>query len=59
MIKEGNIVGSFGISRDITERKRAEERILSLARFPDENPHPVMRVAPDGSVIYANKASEP
>ncbi|MGA2977718.1 MAG: PAS domain S-box protein [Spirochaetia bacterium] len=55
----GNIIGTFGISRDITERKQAEERILSLARFPDESPHPVMRVTPDGLVIYANKASGP
>jgi len=44
--QEGNIIGTFGISHDITERKRAEERIPSLARFPDENPHPVMRVTP-------------
>ena len=43
---------------NITERKRSEERVLSLARFPDENPHPVMRVRPDGSLSYANKASE-
>jgi len=57
--KGGTVTGLVGISRDITERKQAEERILSLARFPDENPHPVMRVTPDGSVIYANKASEP
>jgi two-component system cell cycle sensor histidine kinase/response regulator CckA len=57
--QDGNIIGTFGISRDITERKRAEAHILSLARFVDENPHPVMRVTPDGSVIYANKASEP
>ena len=56
---EGNIIGTFGISRDITEHKRAEKRILSLAHFPDENPHPVMRVTTDGSIIYANKASEP
>ena len=56
--QEGNIIGTFGLSRDITERKRAEERLLSLARFPDESPQPVMRVTPDGSVIYANKASE-
>ena len=54
----GNIIGTFGISRDVTERKRAEEHIQSLARFADENPHPVMRVKPDGSVIYANKASQ-
>ena len=57
--QEGKIIGTFGVSHDITERKRFEERVQSLARFPDENPHPVMRVTPDGSVIYANKASEP
>jgi two-component system cell cycle sensor histidine kinase/response regulator CckA len=54
----GSIFGTFSISRDITERKKAEERIQGLARFPDENPQPVIRVTPDGSVIYANKASE-
>ena len=57
--QEGNIIGTFGISRDITARKQAEERILSLAHFPDESPHPIMRVTREGSVIYANKASEP
>lgn len=57
--QKGNIVGTFGISRDITERKKAEERILNLVRFPDESPHPVMRVTADGLIIYANKASEP
>lgn len=57
--QEGKVIGIFGISRDVTEHKRAEERILSLARFPDENPHPVMRVTPDGAIIYSNKASEP
>ena len=40
-------------------RKQAEERNLSLARFVDENPHPVMRVTSDGSLVYANNASEP
>ena len=56
--QEGNIIGTFGISRNITEHKRTEKSILSLARFTDENPHPVMRVTPDGAVVYANKASE-
>jgi len=57
--QKGNIIGTFGISHDITERKHAEEHILSLARFPDENPHPIMRVTLAGAIIYANKASEP
>ena len=30
-----------------------------VARFPDRNPHPVIRVTPDGSLLYANQASRP
>jgi PAS domain S-box-containing protein len=44
--------------RDITERKHAEEQIKSLARFPEENPNPVLRVARNGAILYANPASD-
>ncbi|MEF3696079.1 ATP-binding protein [Desulfolutivibrio sp.] len=44
-------------ARNISERKRAYEEIQSLARFPGENPNPVLRVAPDMTVLHANKAS--
>src|SRR5208337_2694762 len=47
----------FATIRDITDRKHAEERILNLARFPDENPSPVLRVAPDGTLLYSNPSS--
>ena len=43
--------------RDISERKQAEQEIVSLAKFPSENPNPVMRLSRDGIVIYANSAS--
>jgi PAS domain S-box-containing protein len=43
--------------RDITERKRTEEEIKSISKFPDENPNPVLRVSSDGILIYANKSS--
>ncbi len=45
------------ISKDITDRKRAEEEIKNLARFPGEDPSPVLRVAADGTILYANPAS--
>jgi PAS domain S-box-containing protein len=45
--------------RDLTRQKRAEEQIRSLARFPDENPNPMLRIGHDGTVLYANEASEP
>jgi signal transduction histidine kinase len=44
------------IVRDVTERKRADEEIRSLARFPAENPHPVFRLDHDGIILYANVA---
>ena len=40
---------------DITERKQAEAETQSLARFTEENPHPVMRVTSEGGVLYANR----
>ena len=47
-----SIVSTF---RNITERKRAEEKAESLARFPEENPNPVMRLNSEGMILYANK----
>jgi|GEM_PF-4918326 len=41
-----------------SERKRREVRIESLSRFPSENPSPVLRVAPDGKVLYTNDAGK-
>jgi PAS domain S-box-containing protein len=46
-------------ARDIGERKRAYAEIQSLARFPGENPNPVLRVVPDMTVRHVNKAGEP
>jgi len=42
---------------NLTESKRAEEKILSLSRFPAENPNPILRLTPDGMILYANQAS--
>ena len=49
--------GLFILSTDITERKRDEETIRDLGRFPEENPNPVMRADSDGRIIYANSGS--
>ncbi len=42
---------------DISNRKRAEQEISSLAKFPSESPSPVLRVNRRGVIIYANTAS--
>ncbi|MEO8391580.1 MAG: PAS domain S-box protein, partial [Chloroflexota bacterium] len=44
---------------DITQRILAEEQARSQARFPAENPNPVLRIAPNGQILYANDASLP
>jgi PAS domain S-box-containing protein len=40
---------------DVTESKRAEEEIRILARFPSENPDPVLRVDRSGLLLFANE----
>ncbi len=42
---------------DITSAKRAEEAIRKLARFPADNPAPVLRLGVDGTLLYANSAA--
>ncbi|MFW5940572.1 MAG: ATP-binding protein [Chloroflexota bacterium] len=39
-----------------SERARAEEEIRRLARFPQENPSPVLRFAESGKLLYGNEA---
>jgi PAS domain S-box-containing protein len=54
---DGKLAGSVHVARDITERKKAEKKIANLAKFPEENPNPVLRIGRRGMLIYANKAS--
>jgi hypothetical protein len=53
---QGHFVAVFDV---ITERKQAQERAESAARFPAENPSPVLRVAADGTLLYANAGARP
>ncbi|MCJ7586660.1 MAG: PAS domain S-box protein, partial [Candidatus Aminicenantes bacterium] len=55
-IEKRKVIGEFGIARDITERKKAEKEIQNLAKFPSENPNPVLRIARDGLLLYVNEA---
>jgi PAS domain S-box-containing protein len=50
----GYVTGLVFTLVDVTPRRRAELEVESVARFPEENPDPVMRVDADGRVQYAN-----
>ncbi|MBV9080925.1 MAG: PAS domain S-box protein, partial [Elusimicrobia bacterium] len=45
----------YAVARDITERK-AEEQQTRL--FTSENPNPVLRIAADGTILFANPAGQ-
>lgn len=47
----------LSIVRDITDRKNAENEIVNLAKFPSENPFPVLRATKE-KILYSNKAGE-
>ncbi len=49
------VVKIGGIIQDITERKEKEKEINNLAKFPSENPNPVLRATQD-RILYANKS---
>ena len=57
--ERGASIGYVSVNRDITQRKETEQENRSLARFPAENPNPVMRATHKGILIYANEASRP
>ncbi|MBI5580720.1 MAG: PAS domain S-box protein [Deltaproteobacteria bacterium] len=40
-----------------TGRKQAEEALHGLSQFPGQNPNPVLRVAADGTLLYANASA--
>ena len=54
----GEVVGNRAIGNDITDLKRAEEKAESVAKFPEENPNPVLRLNSEGRILYANEASQ-
>lgn len=45
--------------RIIRQRREAEAKIRSLARFPEDNPNPVLRIDAKARICYVNKACQP
>ncbi len=56
---DGQIVGSAVAIQDVTALHEAQRAARDAALFPAENPDPVLRVAAEGALLYANEASAP
>jgi PAS domain-containing protein len=54
--QKGYFVAVFNV---LSERKKIEEELKLLARFPAENPNSMMRVSIQNRLIFANKSSAP
>jgi len=49
--------GRRQLHRESTQREIAQQKIEELAKFPEENPNPVLRLASDRTLLYANEPS--
>lgn len=54
---DGSLLGGFGTTQDITDRKRAEAQMERLASFPLLNPNPVIEADLEGWVTFTNPAA--
>jgi signal transduction histidine kinase len=50
-------LGVVLVFRDFTEQKKAQEQLRELSLLPTQNPAPILRVADDGRLLYANLAA--
>jgi PAS domain S-box-containing protein len=62
--QEGKIIGCVVTFMDVTNRRQAEQlqsdytsALTEIARFPEMNPGPVLRLDATGKVLMANKAA--
>jgi PAS domain S-box-containing protein len=54
---KGIPIAATVIAHDITERKKYENEIESLSKFPSENPWPVLRLSNEAQILYSNEAA--
>src|SRR5699024_5963753 len=52
--EKGNIISHEGIIRDVTDRKRNEDRLRSLSRAVEQNPVTILITDITGRIEYVN-----
>jgi two-component system CheB/CheR fusion protein len=57
LTEEKKIDGAVLSFTDITERKKHQREVESLAKFPSENPSTVLRIDRTGTILYRNSAA--
>ncbi|MFX0178259.1 MAG: MASE3 domain-containing protein, partial [Candidatus Hodarchaeota archaeon] len=57
LFEEGKFCGAMAYVTNITDRKIAQDKIEDMAKFPAENPNPVLRVSRK-YVLLANKEAQ-
>ncbi|TAE77613.1 MAG: PAS domain-containing protein, partial [Bacteroidetes bacterium] len=55
---DDNYVGHLWNYVDVTERTRLTEELEFVARFPEENPSPIMRFDVNSKLLYQNSAAK-
>jgi len=55
---QNEVVAAVGIFEDITESKKAEEKIRYLASFPELNPDPIVEIDYTGKINYTNSKAK-
>lgn len=53
---KGKVFAMLGITLDITEQKRAADKIAHLASIPEMNPDPIAELDLQGNITYVNPA---
>ena len=54
--RDGDSFSLYG--HDVTDSLKLQRQVLDLAKFPSENPNPVLRVTASGEVLYANEPAK-
>lgn len=54
----GDVSGVIKFGADVTEQRRMQSALSRFAKFPRENPNPVLRIDRNGDVLLANPVAQ-